>query len=67
MLTVSVAFDRFEDWWEPFTFGVGPSGELVAGLDDAGRMTLRDRCEERLQGPGPFEVVSDARLVIGRG
>src|SRR6185312_12038815 len=32
-LSVSLEHPSFEDWWEPFTFGVGPAGVYVAGLD----------------------------------
>jgi SAM-dependent methyltransferase len=34
-LTIRVEHPTFEDWWEPFTLGVGPAGAYVAGLDDA--------------------------------
>ena len=43
-LTVSRGFDGFDDWWEPYTHGVGPAGSYVIGLDDAGRSELRERC-----------------------
>jgi SAM-dependent methyltransferase len=47
-LTVTCRFATFEDWWEPFTLGVGPAGAYVAGLDDAERAELRTRCAARL-------------------
>ena len=31
-LTVAVPMTGFEDWWQPFTLGVGPAGDYVAGL-----------------------------------
>src|SRR4051812_11872721 len=31
-LDVTVGFTSFEDWWEPYTMGVGPAGDYVAGL-----------------------------------
>ncbi len=31
-LSVHVEHPTFEDWWEPFTLGVGPAGAYVAGL-----------------------------------
>ncbi len=43
-LSVVVEHPTFEDWWQPFTLGVGPAGSYAAGLDDAGRSRLRDRC-----------------------
>jgi SAM-dependent methyltransferase len=47
-LTVHVEHPSFEDWWDPFTLGVGPAGAYVAGLDDVGRGALRDRCRQAL-------------------
>ena len=32
-----VDFSSFEDWWEPFTLGVGPAGAYAKTLDDAAR------------------------------
>ena len=29
-IDVTVGFASFEDWWEPFTMGVGPAGDHVA-------------------------------------
>ena len=58
-LTVQVPMASFEEWWEPFTLGVGPAGVHVRGLDEAGRDRLRDRCRELLP-PAPFEVSASA-------
>ena len=54
-LTVAVEHPNFEDWWDPFTLGVGPAGDYVAGLDDAGRDALRDRCRQMLPN-APFHT-----------
>jgi SAM-dependent methyltransferase len=64
-LSVTVAFTGFDDWWEPYTFGVGPAGEYVAGLDDEARERLRARCAAELP-DGPFERTSVAWAVRGR-
>src|SRR4051812_27724884 len=32
LLAVTVEHATFEEWWEPFTFGVGPAGLYVASL-----------------------------------
>jgi SAM-dependent methyltransferase len=64
-LTVTVPLATFADWWEPFTLGVGPAGDHVAGLDDVGRETLRARCEQLLP-PAPFEVAASAWCVRAR-
>ena len=47
-LEVDVEHPTFEDWWEPFTLGVGPAGDYVAALDPERRAELRERCRERL-------------------
>ena len=31
-LSFDVEHTVFEDWWQPFTLGVGPAGSYVAGL-----------------------------------
>nr|WP_218851922.1 class I SAM-dependent methyltransferase [Nocardioides panaciterrulae] len=64
-LTVSVPYDSFEDWWTPFTAGVGPAGEWLAGLEPDRREQLRRACAERLP-QGPFEVTATAWAVTGR-
>jgi SAM-dependent methyltransferase len=64
-LTVSVHYDTFEEWWEPYTLGVGPAGDHVAGLDDAGREALRERCRQLLP-PAPFDIAATAWCVRGR-
>jgi len=48
LLTVEVGFASFDDWWEPYTLGVGPAGSYVTGLDDEHRERLRLRCRELL-------------------
>ncbi|MDT4992263.1 MAG: hypothetical protein QOH97_2155, partial [Actinoplanes sp.] len=53
VLTVRVGFASFDDWWEPFTLGVGPAGDYVAQLDAAGRAELRNRCARLLPAGGP--------------
>jgi len=54
----------FDDWWDPFTRGVGPAGAYVKGLDEADQVALRDRCQATL-GDGPF--VMPARTWAARG
>ena len=55
----------FEEWWEPYTRGVGPAGAYVAGLDPERRARLRDRCRELLPEP-PFTLESIAWTARGR-
>ncbi len=65
VLTVAVAYQGFEEWSHPFTLGVGPAGDYVAGLGDTVRDALRARCAELLH-DGPFEVAVRAWTVEGR-
>ena len=45
LLTVHVEHSTFDEWWEPFTLGVGPAGMYTAGLDaTTSRSRLRERC-----------------------
>jgi SAM-dependent methyltransferase len=64
-LSVEVGFATFEEWWDPFTLGVGPAGDLVARLDESGRARLRERCEQLLPSQ-PFTVVATAWCVRAR-
>jgi SAM-dependent methyltransferase len=64
-LTVEVPFATFDDWWEPFTLGVGPAGAYVTALDEAQREVLRTRCAQ-LQPSAPFEVAASAWCVRAR-
>jgi SAM-dependent methyltransferase len=51
VLAVEVHHPTFEDWWEPYTLGVGPAGAYVSGLDAESRERLRSRCEETVRAP----------------
>jgi SAM-dependent methyltransferase len=63
-LSVSVEHPSFEDWWEPYTLGVGPAGVYAAGLDEKRQGRLRERCRELLPA-APF--VLTARAWAARG
>jgi SAM-dependent methyltransferase len=65
VLTVTVRHATFEEWWEPYTFGVGPAGAHVQSLDEAARVALRERCRELLPEP-PFFVMASAWAVRAR-
>jgi SAM-dependent methyltransferase len=64
-LSVEVEHPSFEEWWEPFTLGVGPAGGYVTGLSEEGRQTLRRRCRDEL-GSGPFVIAGRAWTVVGK-
>jgi SAM-dependent methyltransferase len=61
-LTVTVRFETFDDWWEPFTLGVGPAGAYVGQLDEDRREVLRARCEQLLPA-APFPLDASAWCV----
>jgi len=63
-LSVDVEHPSFEEWWEPFTLGVGPAGGYAAGLDAKRQAKLRERCRAMLSAP-PF--VLTARAWAARG
>jgi SAM-dependent methyltransferase len=63
-ISVEVEHPGFEEWWEPFTLGVGPAGAYAAGLSAAQRDRLRDLCRDRL--PDGSFVIS-ARAWTARG
>ncbi len=64
VLSVSVEHPSFEEWWEPFTLGVGLPGAYVLGLDPARRAELRECCREALP-TAPFTL--PARAWAARG
>jgi SAM-dependent methyltransferase len=64
-LWVGVEHPTFEDWWDPFTLGVGPLGQYVARLSPERREEVRERCRERLPSP-PFVVRARAWAARGR-
>jgi SAM-dependent methyltransferase len=55
---------NFDEWWEPFTLGVGPAGHYVAGLDEDARTALSERCRELLPG-APRAVAWAAAGIVG--
>jgi SAM-dependent methyltransferase len=64
-LTVRVRHASFEQWWKPFTLGVGPAGAYVASLPPDRRSALRDQCRRHLP-PGPVEISATAWAATGR-
>ncbi|MGH2428688.1 MAG: class I SAM-dependent methyltransferase [Candidatus Limnocylindria bacterium] len=64
-LAVQVDHASFEDWWEPHTFGVGPAGAYVAGLNPARREELRERSRQ-LTPAAPFTLDVHAWAARGR-
>lgn len=63
-IAVDVVHPTFEEWWEPYTFGVGPAGDYVQSLDDAGRAHLESVARDHLGG-GPFTITATAWAARG--
>ena len=63
-LTVSLQHPSFDEWWEPFTLGVGPAGDFAATLDPTARARLRELCRKFLP-PPPFVVTGKAWAARG--
>ena len=64
-LEVTIEHPTFEDWWEPFTLGVGPAGAYAAGLDPERQAELQDRCRALCPEP-PFVLTARAWAARGR-
>jgi SAM-dependent methyltransferase len=64
VLSVTLEHSSFEDWWEPFTLGVGPAGDYAGGLGAERQAQLREACRELLP-DAPFELT--ARAWAARG
>ena len=64
-LIARVRHATFEQWWEPFTLGVGPAGAYATALDQERRCALRERCRKLLL-VDPFEVRATAWAVTCR-
>jgi hypothetical protein len=64
-LSVSVEHPTFEEWWEPFTLGVGPAGSYTVSLDPDRQSALRERCRAACP-EEPFVVTASAWAAKGR-
>lgn len=64
-LSVEVEHQTFEEWWEPFTLGVGPAGAYANGLDADGQAQLRERCREKIRS-APFVLPAYVWAARGR-
>jgi len=65
-VAVRLEYASFDEWWEPFTLGVGPAGAYAAGLDAVRREELKELCR-KLAPVAPFTVEAIAWAAGGRG
>ena len=63
-LEASADYTGFEDFWEPFTFAVGPAGQHLASLSAEQQDRVREACRAELP-DGPFSLT--ARAWFARG
>jgi ubiquinone/menaquinone biosynthesis C-methylase UbiE len=63
-LTARAEYTGFDDFWEPFTFAVGPAGHHLRSMSDEQQAAVREACRAALP-DGPFSL--DARAWYARG
>jgi ubiquinone/menaquinone biosynthesis C-methylase UbiE len=63
-LSARADYAGFDDFWEPFTFAVGPAGQYLRSLSDEQEASVRETCRAELP-DGPFTL--DARAWYARG
>ncbi len=65
-LETSAHYEDFDDFWQPFTFAVGPAGEHLRAMPSEQQDAVREHCRELLGDPaGPFDLT--ARAWYARG
>jgi SAM-dependent methyltransferase len=63
-LSASVAYETFDEWWRPYTLGVGPAGAYATSLGEDELEALRERCRELLP-EAPFTLTATAWAARG--
>jgi SAM-dependent methyltransferase len=64
-LDVGAEYAGFDDWWEPFEYGIGPAGSFCVSLDGERRSALREECRIRLGDPqAPFRAPARAWYAV---
>ena len=58
-ISVSVEHATFEEWWEPFTLGVGTVGSFITTRNPDEMVALREACRAILP-PAPFTITARA-------
>jgi SAM-dependent methyltransferase len=51
VLPIDVEHVTFDEWWEPFTLGVGPAGSYVRSREPERQAELRELCRARVGEP----------------
>jgi SAM-dependent methyltransferase len=63
-LTASAHYAGFDDFWDPFTYSVGPAGRYLASLPTVQRAKVREACWAELA-DGPFTLDARAWCACG--
>ena len=63
-LSAELEHSTFEEWWEPFTLGVGPAGSYAAALGQEHLAELRERARSLLPA-APFVLTARAWATRG--
>jgi SAM-dependent methyltransferase len=63
-LAVRLEHPTFDEWWEPYTGGVGPAGGYLVAQTPDRQAAIRERCHALL-GDGPFTLESVAWAARG--
>ena len=64
-LTARAEYADFDDFWNPFTLAVGPSGQYLRSLDPEQQAAVREGCRRALPAGGP--LARCARAWCARG
>lgn len=63
-LTARASYAGFDDFWQPFLFGVGPAGQQLLPMPEDQKAAVRDACRKAVP-EGAFEL--EARAWCARG
>jgi hypothetical protein len=64
-LEVGADYADFDDFWQPFTFAVGPAGQHVASLPPDRQQQLREACRAAVPASAPFSLSARAWYAQG--
>ena len=62
--SATVEHESFDDWWRPYTLGVGPAGAYATSLSEDELEQLREECS-RILPEAPFSLTATAWAVRG--
>ncbi len=67
VIDIEAAYADFDDFWLPFSFGIGPAGGYLVAQPEDRRTAIRDACFELLGRPtSPFSLPARALAIRGR-